>query len=344
MNDQLGILIDDIYLLHEPGSRHPECPARLKAIREALEASGALARWRRVEPRPAHADELELVHHPSLLEHVERASRRAPAYLDPDTVVSTDSYRTALFAAGGVLECTEAICTGKLKRAFAFVRPPGHHAEPDKAMGFCLFNNVALAAAYARIEHKLDRVAVIDIDLHHGNGTQVCFYDNPHVLYVSSHQFPFYPGTGNFHEVGIREGAGFTVNFPLPEGSGDESVIPIYSKIVSPILEQYRPQLILVSAGFDAHFRDPLGGLKVTPQGYASVAASLIRAADLHCDGRICFVLEGGYDREALQECTRAVMERMECESPEPGLPATNGAFDQIYQKSRRGFGHFWKF
>jgi acetoin utilization deacetylase AcuC-like enzyme len=344
MIENLGLLIDDIYLLHEPGSRHPECPARLKAIREALESSGALNRWRRLDPRPARLDELELVHHPSLLEHVERASRRAPAYLDPDTVVSGESYRTALFAAGGVLECTDAICRGKLKRAFAFVRPPGHHAEPDKAMGFCLFNNVALAAAYARIEHKFDRVAVVDIDLHHGNGTQACFYDNPHVLYISSHQFPFYPGTGNFHEVGVREGAGYTVNFPLPEGSGDECVVPVYSKIAGPILEQYRPQLILVSAGFDAHFRDPLGGLRVTPSGYASMAASLIRAADSCCEGRICFVLEGGYDREALQECTRAVMERMESGAADDPAPATNGSFEQIYQKSRKGFGHFWKF
>ena len=344
MNDRLGLLIDDIFLLHEPGSRHPESPARLKAIRETLEASGAMERWYRVHPRPAHLDELELVHHPSLLEHVERASRRAPAYLDPDTVVSSDSYRTALFAAGGVLECTDAVCTGRVRRAFAFVRPPGHHAEPDKAMGFCLFNNVALAAAYARIEHKLDRVAIIDFDLHHGNGTQACFYDNPHVLYISSHQFPFYPGTGNYHEVGVRGGAGYTVNFPLPEGSGDESMVPVYSKIVGPILEQYRPQLILVSAGFDAHFKDPLGGLKVTPAGFASVAASLIRAADTCCGGKICFVLEGGYSLEALQACTRAVMEQMESGRPERPGPITNGAFGQIYEKSRRGFGHFWKF
>ncbi len=344
MDKQLGLLIDDIYLLHEPGSRHPESPARLRAIQEALEASGALARWRRIEPRPARVDELELIHHPSLLEHIERAARRAPAYLDPDTVVSSDSYRTALFAAGGVLECTEAICSGELRRAFAFVRPPGHHAEPDKAMGFCLFNNVALAAAYARVEHKVDRVAIIDIDLHHGNGTQACFYDDPHVLYVSSHQFPFYPGTGNYHEVGVREGTGYTVNLPMPRGSGDESMVPIYSQIVGPILEQYGPQLVLVSAGFDAHFKDPLGGLRVTPVGFGSAAASLILAADACCAGKICFVLEGGYNCEALQTCTRAVMEQMEAERPEVSGRVPNGAFAQIYEKSRRGFGHFWKF
>ncbi len=344
MNRQLGLLIDDIYLLHEPGSRHPESPARLRAIRQALEASGALQRWRRIDPRPAQVEELELIHHPSLLEHVERAARRAPAYLDHDTVVSGESYRTALFAAGGVLECTEALCRGEIRRAFAFVRPPGHHAEPDKSMGFCLFNNVALAAAYARVEHKLERVAVVDIDLHHGNGTQACFYDDPHVLYVSSHQFPFYPGTGDHHEVGVREGAGYTVNFPLPEGSGDEALVPIYANIVGPILRQYAPQLVLVSAGFDAHFKDPLGGLRATPRGYGSVAASLILAADACCDGRICFVLEGGYNLEALQTCTRAVMEQMEAERPEESVAGTNGAFARVHEKARRGFGHFWKF
>jgi acetoin utilization deacetylase AcuC-like enzyme len=297
-----------------------------------------------VEPRPAHIDELELVHHPSLLEHVERAARRAPSYLDPDTVVSGESYRTALFAAGGVLECVDAICSGDLRRIFAFVRPPGHHAEPDKAMGFCLFNNVALAAAYARIEHRLERIAIIDFDLHHGNGTQACFYDDPHVLYVSSHQFPFYPGTGSFHEVGSGDGAGYTINFPLAEGSGDESLVPIYSRMVTPILHQFRPQLILVSAGFDAHFKDPLGGLRATQEGLASVSASLIRAAQALCGSKILFVLEGGYSMEALQTCTTAVMRAMEAEEPAELQVPDSQAYQSIYERSRRGFGHFWKF
>jgi acetoin utilization deacetylase AcuC-like enzyme len=342
--NKLGILIDDIYMLHQPGSRHPESPRRLTAIREALQSLGVLERWTRIQPRPARSDELELIHHPSLLEHVEKAARRAPTYLDPDTVVSGDSYRTALFAAGGVLECTDAICSGGLRRVFAFVRPPGHHAEPDKAMGFCLFNNVALAAAYARIEHRIDRIAVVDFDLHHGNGTQACFYDDPHVLYVSSHQFPFYPGSGNFHEVGIRDGAGYTLNLPLPEGSGDESLVPIYSRIVSPILQQFRPQLILVSAGFDAHFKDPLGGLRVTQEGLRSVSASLIRAARTLCDGKILFVLEGGYSLEALHSCTTMIMQAMEEEEPAEMQVPDAPAYHSAYARSRRGFGHFWKF
>jgi acetoin utilization deacetylase AcuC-like enzyme len=341
----LGYLIDDIYLTHDPGSRHPESPERLRAVRAALDSFGALQRWQKVEPRPARLDELELVHHPSLLERVERAAQHAPAYLDPDTVVSSDSYRAALFAAGGVLECIDAVCSGRLRRVFAFVRPPGHHAEPDKAMGFCLFNNVALAAAYCKAEYKLERVAVIDFDLHHGNGTQACFYDDPRVLYVSSHQFPFYPGTGSLHEVGIKDGAGYTLNFPLPKGSGDESLVPIYSRIAGPVLEQFRPQIILVSAGFDAHFKDPLGGLRVTPAGFASTAASLVCAAEKLSEGKIVFVLEGGYSMEALRDCTKAVLRQMESSDiSEASTSEEERVYVEIYNRSRKAFGHFWKF
>ena len=339
----LGYLIDDVFLEHDPGSRHPESPSRLAAVRSALEECGVFNRWERIPARPARLDEMELIHHPSLWEHVERAARKGPSYLDPDTVVSTGSYRAALFAAGGTLECIDAICTGRIRRAFAFVRPPGHHAEPDRAMGFCLFNNVALAAAYARIEHHLERVAVIDFDLHHGNGTQACFYDDPNVLYISSHQYPFYPGTGDFAEIGLKEGRGFTVNFPLPKGTGDEVFIPLYSRIVRPILEQYQPQLILVSAGFDAHFLDPLGGLRVTSAGYASAAASLIRAADELCGGKTCFILEGGYSLEALKECTRLVVGQMEAPLAQERRLGPVPRFDEYSGEARRAFGLLWK-
>lgn len=340
---KLGYLIDDRYLNHDPGSRHPESPKRLTAIREALSGYETNPRWRHVEPRPARLEELELVHRPSLLDQVEKASQQAPAQLDADTVVSSESYRTALLAAGGVLECVDAICAGDLQRAFAFVRPPGHHAEPDRAMGFCLFNNVALGAAYARVKHGLERVAVVDIDLHHGNGTQACFYDDPHVLYLSSHQFPFYPGTGAFNEIGLREGRGHSLNFPLPEGAGDATLVPIYAKIVGPILEQFKPELILVSAGFDAHFKDPLGGLTVTDQGYGSVAASLIRAADRTCNGKICFALEGGYNFEALRDSSRAVMQAMEAESTQELSVSDDPLFHHLSARARRFFGDIWQ-
>ena len=336
-------LIDDIFLSHDPGSHHPETPQRLTAIKDALDNSGLSSRWRRIVPRPALRDELELVHHPALIERVEQACRRAPSHLDADTVVSAGSYRAALSAAGGSLECVDAICSGRLLRAFAFVRPPGHHAEPDRAMGFCLFNNVALAAAYARKKHKLERVAVVDFDVHHGNGTQVRFYDDPHVLFVSTHQYPFYPGTGAFTEIGVGAGKGYTLNLPLPSGTGDDVFAPVYASIIRPVLFQFKPQLILVSAGFDGHFLDPLGGLRVTSAGYASVAASLILAAEEACAGKICFVLEGGYSLDALQECVRAVTALME--SPTAvSLPAGGASrFRIISDAAEKAFGQYWK-
>ena len=339
----LGFLIDERFLLHDPGNRHPESPLRLLAIREALEAMAVEKRWQKIEARPARLEELGLIHSPDHLEHLEKACKRAPTYLDPDTLVSAESYQIAQLAAGGVLECVDSICAGRVRRAFAFVRPPGHHAEPDRAMGFCLLNNVAVAAAYARRAHKLDRIAVVDIDVHHGNGTQVAFYHDPHVLYVSSHQFPLYPGTGDFSEIGTGEGEGYNLNFPLPQGTGDGTVIPLYSRIVAPVLDQYKPQLILVSAGFDAHFRDPLAALIVTNAGYASLSASLILAADRNCQGKICFVLEGGYNAEALRDCTRVTMTQMEAGTPAETPTAINPLFYQISERSRGIVGSFWR-
>jgi acetoin utilization deacetylase AcuC-like enzyme len=340
---KVGYLIDARYLLHDPGPRHPESPKRLIDIHEALTSYPSLNRWRRLEPRSAQPDELALIHHPSHIERVEKASRRAPSHLDPDTALSPESYSTALLAAGGVLTCMEEIWSGEVQRAFAFVRPPGHHAEPGRAMGFCLFNNVAIAAAYARVKYHLERIAVVDIDLHHGNGTQASFYDNPHLLYISSHQYPFYPGTGNFDEIGSGEGEGYTLNFPLPAGTGDETFVPLYSRIVATVLAQYKPQCVLVSAGFDAHLQDPLGGLCVTTEGYASAAASLVRAADQCCQGRILFVLEGGYSKEALQSCTKAVMAEMESDSPNDLMPPGDGLFQEISKHARRFVGDIWE-
>jgi len=341
---KFGFLIDDCYLEHDPGSRHPESPLRLRAVQAALAAHETVERWQRLQPRPASREELEMVHRPGLIERVEKAARRAPAYLDPDTVVSSRSYHTALEAAGGVLECVEAIASGALTRGFAFVRPPGHHAEPDKAMGFCLFNNVALGAAYARRFHGMKRIAIVDIDLHHGNGTQAAYYFDPGVLYVSTHQFPFYPGTGDFGETGADEGKGFTVNLPLPAGTGDDTFVPLYGRIVASILDQYRPELILVSAGFDAYFRDPLGGLRVTSSGYARAAASLIQAADRSAGGRICFVLEGGYSTEGLQSCTRSVMREIEQdrETREPG-GVEGPLYYDISAAAKKAYGDVWK-
>jgi acetoin utilization deacetylase AcuC-like enzyme len=341
--DGLGYLLDDRFLLHTPGKRHPESPQRLVAIQETLQNFGGIGRWRQLQPRRASHEELELIHTPAQVECIRHAAERAPAFVDFDTPVSIESYETALLAAGGVLQCVDALCTGKSRRIFAFLRPPGHHAGRESATGFCLFNNVAVAAAYARAEYKLERLAIVDIDVHHGNGTQSCFYGDPGVLYISSHQFPFYPGSGNFDEAGRGEGKGYTLNFPLPERTGDSSFVPIYSKIVSRVLDQFAPQLILVSAGFDGHFRDPLGGLSLTHAGYASAAASLMHAADRWCNGKICFVLEGGYNLQALQDCVRAIMVEMEEESPRELSVREGALFREISRHPSKFAAGIWQ-
>jgi acetoin utilization deacetylase AcuC-like enzyme len=332
----LGYLIDNRYLLHDTGAHHPESPERLAAIQQILDELRAGRSWERVQARMASPAELELIHHPVHVQRVKEAARRAPTYLDLDTPVSAQSYTTALLAAGGVFECMDALFTGKLRRVFAFIRPPGHHAGFESARGFCLFNNVALAAVYARTKYKADRIAIADFDVHHGDGTQSSFYNSPNVLYISTHQYPFYPGTGDFDETGEGDGKGYTLNFPLPEGADDSCFVPIYSKIVGLVLDQYKPQLILVSAGFDGHYKDPLGGLSLTQAGYASAAASLILSAERCCAGKICFVLEGGYSVDALKDCCRGVMAEMEKPHPVELSVRESALFREISQKAAR--------
>ena len=338
-----AFLIDDRFKLHDTGRYHPESPKRISCVHQALEDLGVGERWARIQPRMAREQDLELVHPAGYIETVHRASEHAPSFLDADTPVSSGSYAIACLAAGGVLACTDSIASGETVRSFAFVRPPGHHAEPDRGMGFCLFNNVALGAAYLRKVHGLNRVAVVDFDVHHGNGTQACFYEDPRVLYVSTHQYPYYPGTGAFHEIGAGEGRGYTANFPLPAGTGDSVFVPVYSRIVSAILDQYRPECILVSAGFDALLGDPLGGLSVSVAGYASAAASLLKAADRNCGGRICFVLEGGYSPRGLPECIQAVMHEMESEDPKELSFPPDPLYATIVKRAQADLGEHWR-
>jgi acetoin utilization deacetylase AcuC-like enzyme len=341
--DGLGYLLDNRYLLHDPGADHPESPQRLIAIEQALEVFAANGRWRHIQPRKANTRELQLVHAPVYVEHIENAAKQAPVSLDPDTQVCADSYETALLAAGGVLQCIDSIFSGELRRIFAFVRPPGHHAGHDKARGFCLFNNVAVAAAYARSKYKLERLAIVDFDVHHGNGTQSSFYSDPGILYISSHQYPFYPGSGSFDEGGRGTGKGYTLNFPLPEGSGDSNFIPIYSRIVPAVLAQYSPQLIIVSAGFDGHYSDTLGGLGLTHSGYAAAAASLIASAERLCEGKICFVLEGGYSSKGLKDSISAIMVEMEKPSPREVSVREGALFPEISKQAAKSAGGLWK-
>jgi acetoin utilization deacetylase AcuC-like enzyme len=286
---------------------HPERPERAEVFdlvcqRWAGRDATVLA------PREAGRDDLQRVHTPAYLDALDATAGRAVA-LDPDTFTSPDSVAIARLAAGAACQAVDAAMSGT--PSLAMVRPPGHHAEPGTAMGFCLYNNVAVAAAYARAVHGLAKVAVVDIDVHHGNGTQAMFYDDPAVLYVSLHQYPFYPGTGSAAEIGRGTGAGRSVNVPLDAGATDADYDLACRALVVPVLEAYAPDLLLVSAGYDAHQRDPLGGMRVSTEGFATMAQHLRAVADRSCRGRIAVVAEGGYDLPALADGLEVTLEAL---------------------------------
>jgi acetoin utilization deacetylase AcuC-like enzyme len=289
--------------LTPPG--HPERVSRaevLLSVAADLRAAGADVR----EPRRVTDDELLRVHDADYLTLLRETAGRAVA-LDPDTFTSPESYEVARLAAGAAAGAVDAVLEGdRGTRAFALVRPPGHHAERARAMGFCLFNNVAVAAAHARAR-GVARVAIVDYDVHHGNGTQHTFYDDPNVLFVSSHQYPYYPGTGAAGETGAGAGRGFTVNLPLAAGATDADYERVFAEVAFPVLRQFKPELIVVSAGFDAHADDPLGGMRLTAAEFVRLTAAVVTVADECCDGRVVALTEGGYDLKALADCTRAV-------------------------------------
>ena len=293
------ILSSPRFAEHTPPPGHPERPERAEvfdAVAVSWRARGAEVR----EPRLATDEELARVHTPEHLAQIAATDGR-PAMLDPDTFTSPESYEIARLAAGAATEAAlHAFRTGE--PALALVRPPGHHAEPDRAMGFCLYNNIAVAAAALRAEGAA-RVAIVDIDVHHGNGTQAAFYSDPTVLYVSSHQYPYYPGTGAAEETGAGAGRGFTVNLPMEAGAGDAEVEGAYRSVVLPALEAFRPDAMLISAGFDAHERDPLAGLRMTTAGYGRLIGMLDAAAARLCQRRIAYITEGGYHLQALRDC-----------------------------------------
>jgi acetoin utilization deacetylase AcuC-like enzyme len=292
---------------------HVTPPGHPERIERAETMEVVASRWagrggRVVAPREATDDDLGRVHAGEYLESI-KATRGRATLLDADTYTSPESEEVARLAAGAVLTAVDDVLDGpRRSRAFVMVRPPGHHAEADRAMGFCLYNNIAVGAAWARAR-GLSRVAIVDYDVHHGNGTQWIFYEDPTVLFVSSHQFPFYPGTGAANETGRGAGTGFTINLPLPAGCGDADFKEVYQQTVVPALHNFRPELLLVSAGFDAHERDPLAGMRLTTDGYGRLTSHLLHAADELCDGRIVFVTEGGYDLRALAECCQRVIE-----------------------------------
>ncbi len=294
--------IDDVFLAHAAPSRHPECPQRIAAIRAGLDQMGLEQRATRVAVRAAKEEELGLVHTPR---HVSELSRLVPGrsgYLDADTFFSPGSWDAALCAAGTAVDLAVGALEGQFKRAFGIVRPPGHHAEPDRAMGFCLFNNVAIAAAAARAAGA-QRVAIVDWDVHHGNGTQAAFYADPSVLFISTHQSPLYPGTGKASETGEGEGLGTTLNLPLPPGSGDVEYAQAFDDVIVPALRAYRPDLILISSGFDAFINDPLAQQRVTIAGFRHMALAVRGVASEVCEGRVVALLEGGYDLAGIGAC-----------------------------------------
>ncbi|MFH2013258.1 MAG: histone deacetylase [Pseudomonadota bacterium] len=310
-----GIVKDSRYMEHITSDYHPENHHRLEVIYQMLDEGDMTGRFVEVITRFATKEEIGLIHTSGYISQVAATAGKPHTMLDPDTRTSPKSYEAAKLAVGGVLESIDRVFDSEIDNCFALVRPPGHHAESGRGMGFCLFNNVAIGAMYTIGKHSLERILVVDWDLHHGNGTQNAFYDDPRVLYFSTHQFPYYPGTGNFNETGIEEGRGFTVNVPLSGGQGDNEYLQIFKRILKPISLQFKPQLILVSAGFDTYFRDPLGSMDVTPKGFARLTRLLLEIADQCCQGRIIFALEGGYNLEGLKESVKVVLKELKGDS-----------------------------
>jgi len=298
--------------------RHVEHAARLQAVAQALDASGLEADLTAITPGPASEAQISAVHQPRMIEMIRRTALRDQLWLDPDTYTTAGSWQAALFAAGGALSAVEAVVAGRASNAFALVRPPGHHATPLQSMGFCLFNNIAIAARHALDTLNVARVAIIDYDVHHGNGTQDCFYDEGRVLFCSTHGSPLYPGSGAEREIGSGAGYGTTLNLPLPFGVGDAGFQRLYDDLVVPAIQRFSPELILVSAGYDAHWDDPLGPLALSVAGYAALTQRLVALADAICDGRIVLVLEGGYSMTALGACVVAALRVLLGRDPGP--------------------------
>jgi len=298
---RVGYVSHPAYLLHDMGRSHPESPERLRAIRAQLEASGTWARLHQVAPRRAERKWIELVHRSSYVDSLERRSPSSGyVSLDPDTVMSPGTLNAAYLAAGGALAAVDAVMNHDIDQAFCAIRPPGHHAEADRAMGFCFFNNVAIAVRYIQQHHGLQKVMIVDWGVHHGNGTQHTFYDDPTVLLFSTHQYPHYPGTGRATETGEGKGKGLTINVPLSGGEGDDEYRKIFQDVLVPAAERFQPECILISAGFDAHRDDPLASMALTEQGYADMTRIVSHIAKKFASNRIVSCLEGGYYLQAL--------------------------------------------
>ncbi len=328
---KVGYVYDPVYLKHDTG-QHVERVARLEATISYMEETGLTQRLTLIQPRAATVEEIALVHQKQYIDHIREVAEKGGGWLDADTVMSRHSYEAACYAAGGTIRATEAVMDGEVSSAFALVRPPGHHATATQAMGFCLFNNVAIAAKYARNKYKLGHIAIIDFDIHHGNGTQEAFYNDPQVLYISVHQSPLFPGSGGVVEIGDRLGRGTTVNVPLPPGCGDVEYLDVFRQVIVPATKRFKPDLILVPIGYDSHWADQLGAMRVTTTGFAEMVKIIKGLAEELCDGRTAFCLEGGYHLKALAYSVKATFDVLlgDADIEDPLGPSTDAEAPDI--------------
>lgn len=297
-----GFVYHPDYLKHDAGAFHPESPQRLKAIVDGVKNSGLWDKLVHIAPSPASVEQVQYIHTENYVKFLQEFCLRGGGNLELDTGVSKDSYDVALLAVGGVLKALDAVLDGEVNNAFAAVRPPGHHALSDTGKGFCLFNNLAIGARYLQKEKGLERILIVDWDVHHGDGTNYTFYDDPTVFYFSVHQYPFYPGTGRAYETGKGVGAGYTLNVPVPFGSKVEHYIDIFENKLKPIGLKFDPDFVLISAGFDGHKDDPLGGTELTSASFGKLTDIVKEIADESCNGMIVSSLEGGYEPKAVAE------------------------------------------
>ncbi len=310
------LIYDDIFLRHDTGGGHPENATRVTNTIEYLRSSSI---WKELDvkrPRAATKEEVSAVHSISQIDQVAEMAGSGGGYLDPDTHVSQDSYDAALFASGALLTAVDLVMDKQADNAFCLVRPPGHHSTPTKAMGFCLFNNVAIAAKYIQSKYNLDRIVIIDWDVHHGNGTQDAFYDDPSVMYFSMHKYPFYPGTGAQGEIGEGSGSGFTINVPLSYDTGQEEYLKIFDDVMKKRIKLFNPEFILISAGFDAYHLDPISGLCLEDHDFNTLTKITRNIANDCCEGRIVSSLEGGYHLLDLPKCIEEHLNGLVCEIP----------------------------
>lgn len=337
-----GLVLDPVYLEHETPAGHPERPERIGALLKGLDTPAWEGKMQQVAPRQVETEWLLCVHNKEHVERVMATHGKAHFAFDPDTFAGPNSYRVASLAAGSGIVLLQQLSSETIQSGMLLVRPPGHHAESNRAMGFCLFNNVAVAAEWAIREQLAERLAIIDFDVHHGNGTQEIFYQRPDVLYISSHQYPFYPGTGALTEIGEEAGEGYTLNLPLRAGSDETFVTAAYEEFVVSALLQYKPDLILVSAGYDVHYQDPLGGLQMTEEGISRLVYLLNEAAAETCQGRVLYFLEGGYNLQALTECVKRTIEVTIQEEEVPSLGPPPPEYNQYRKDVRAVISRYW--